>query len=126
MPEYQVEVTREGRWWMINVPAVDGVTQARRVSEVERMARELVAVSTYDRLDDITVDLVFADIEGVQVEARLDTIHRDRQLAATVEESVAGRTKDLVKDLVARDAPLRDIGELLGLSFQRVHQLANT
>jgi hypothetical protein len=29
-----------------------------------------------------------------------------------------------VKELVAHKVPLRDIGEMLGLSFQRVHQPA--
>ena len=30
---YDVVVTREDRWWMIAVPAIDGLTQARRVTE---------------------------------------------------------------------------------------------
>ncbi|SPM40211.1 Mycobacterium numidiamassiliense ORFan [Mycobacterium numidiamassiliense] len=28
MPCYDIEVTREGRWWEIRIPALDGVTQA--------------------------------------------------------------------------------------------------
>jgi hypothetical protein len=32
-------------------------------------------------------------------------------------------TRTQVAELVADDAPLRDIGTMLGISFQRVHQL---
>ena len=41
-----------------------------------------------------------------------------------LEEDAAAKTKTLVKELVAHNVPLRDIGAMLGLSFQRVHQLA--
>jgi hypothetical protein len=39
MPEFfDIEVTRDGRWWMIYVPVIDGLTQARHPGEVELMA----------------------------------------------------------------------------------------
>ena len=44
MHEYKVEVTREGRWWMINVPEIDQLTQARRITEIVPMAESLIAV----------------------------------------------------------------------------------
>lgn len=52
---YAVNVTRDGEWWMMAVPAIDGLTQARRLSDVERMARELVAVETGADLADVAV-----------------------------------------------------------------------
>lgn len=54
MPTYDIEVTRDGRWWMIRVPGLDGyvtasgainastVTQARYEGEVEEMARDFI------------------------------------------------------------------------------------
>ncbi len=41
----EATVTHEGRWWVIEVPEIDGLTQARRLAEVELMARELIAVT---------------------------------------------------------------------------------
>jgi hypothetical protein len=29
MPSYDIEVTRDGRWWAIHIPAINGLTQAR-------------------------------------------------------------------------------------------------
>ena len=45
MTTYTVSVTREGRWWIVRVPEVDQVTQARRLSEVTTAARELIAMT---------------------------------------------------------------------------------
>jgi len=38
MKTYNVTVTREGKWWMIDVPAIDGLTQARRLSKIKQRA----------------------------------------------------------------------------------------
>lgn len=43
MHTYLVQVQREGRFWVITVPEIDHVTQARFPSEVEYMARHLIA-----------------------------------------------------------------------------------
>ena len=59
VPEcFDIEVTRDGRWWMVYVPAIDQLTQARRRGEVELMARELIAVSTDRRIDEVAVRVV--------------------------------------------------------------------
>jgi len=36
---YTATATREGRWWLVRVPEIDGVTQARSLAEAEVMAR---------------------------------------------------------------------------------------
>ncbi|BBU23272.1 hypothetical protein [Mycobacterium xenopi] len=55
MTEYEIEVERDGRWWMIRVPEIDQLTQARRIDEIEDMARSLIAISTDQPINDITV-----------------------------------------------------------------------
>jgi hypothetical protein len=37
MHEYDVRVTRDGRWW--KVPEIDQITRARRISEIEESAQ---------------------------------------------------------------------------------------
>ena len=124
MAVYRAEVTRDGRWGMISIPEVDGLTQARRLSDAEQMARELVAVTLDVRLSDVAVKVVFGDIGGVPVGKCIETISQEKAEAARLEKDAAEQTQALVRSLVAREVPLRDIGSLLGLSFQRVHQLA--
>jgi hypothetical protein len=67
---------------------------------------------------------LFGDIDGIPVGSCIETISSEKAEAARLEEDAAARTKTLVKQLVAHNVPLRDIGAMLGLSFQRVHQLA--
>jgi hypothetical protein len=49
---YEAHVTRDGNWWTISVPAVDGSTQAPTISDVTSKAKEHVAV-TLDALSDV-------------------------------------------------------------------------
>jgi hypothetical protein len=121
---YQVVVSRDGRWWMISVPEIDGLTQARRLADVEQMARELIAVTLDVRLSEVAVEVTFGDIDGIPVGSCIEAISNEKAEAARLEEDAAAKTKTLVKELVAHNVPLRDIGEMLGLSFQRIHQLA--
>lgn len=109
---------------MITVPEIDGLTQARRLSEVEHMATELIAVGLDVRLSEVEVDVTFGEIAGIAVGPCLETIKAAKAEAARLEADAAHKSKALVRDLVSREVPLRDIGELLGISFQRVHQLA--
>ena len=55
MPTYDIEVTRDSRWWMIHIPVLDGLTQARFPGEIEDMARDYIAVTTYSHIEDIEV-----------------------------------------------------------------------
>jgi len=43
---YDVEVYRDGPWYMIRIPDLDGLTHARHPGEIEDMARSYIAVST--------------------------------------------------------------------------------
>ena len=40
---YRVTVEREPGWWIISVPELDLVTQARRIRDIQHMATDLVA-----------------------------------------------------------------------------------
>ena len=41
---YQVNYRKALKWWVIEIPAIGGHTQARRRNEVEYMARDYVAL----------------------------------------------------------------------------------
>ena len=122
---HQARVYRDGRWWMIEVPGV-GVTHARRVSEIEKMTRELVAVWFDVSVDDVSVELRYDKIGSAgDISAVLAQVADDRRQAALLEKRATTQLAETAKALAASDVPLRDIGALLGVSFQRAHQLVN-
>lgn len=55
---YRANVRLDGDWWMVEVPEVDGLTQAVRFEDVEFAARELVSVITRVPLAQVRVDVV--------------------------------------------------------------------
>ena len=122
---HAVQVSRDGKWWMIHIPEIDGLTQARRIADVEQAARELVAVTLDVKLSEVAVDIRYQDVAGVPVEDQLHAIEEEKAEAARLEEDVAAKTSQLVRALVDQKVPVRDIGALLGISFQRVHQIAS-
>jgi len=125
MREYKVEVTREGRWWMINVPEIDQLTQARRISEIVPMAESLITVSTDQPLTDITVRIVSIDVPGLgDVAARAATIEDARNAAAHAAEVAQHNAAEYARALAKAGVPVRDTADLLHVSPQRVSQLA--
>lgn len=137
MHTYKVIITRDDRWWMITVPELDGyvsaagvvnlsaTTQARRLSEVPGMAVDFICTVTDQppskvgieaviTVDDIDVSIRAAKVAAAKVEV-------ERQSAALASESRA-----LARDLVAKGVAVRDVGEVLGVSFQRAQQLVSS
>ena len=55
MSRFDIHVTRDGGWWMVHIPALDGLTQARFPGEIEDMARDYIAVSTDIPIEQVTV-----------------------------------------------------------------------
>lgn len=121
MSVYEVQVVRDGRWWLVTVPAIGGVTQARRFTDVEAMARELVAVTTGDA--DAEVRLGEVKTGDVAVSDRINRIRSDRAEAARLERQASEEVRALAREIAAQGVSLRDVGAVLGVSHQRAHQL---
>lgn len=126
MSTYTAMITREGKWWMVAIPAIDGLTQARRLSEAQLMAREYIAVTLDVPLADVSVVLEVESIGQVAgIRGRLAAIEQERTQAIELEKKATAEASALARELVAADVPLRDVGAVLGVSFQRAHQLAH-
>lgn len=126
---YEVTITRDGKWWMIEIPALrdDGLTQARRLGEAELMARELIAVSTGKPLADIAVTAhIKLNPEGSDLAERAHQIRQERERAAQAEAAAVESARELAHEMAAASVPVRDIGQLLNVSFQRASQLVNS
>jgi predicted RNase H-like HicB family nuclease len=121
---YTVEVEREPGWWIIRVPELDDLTtQARRLAAVERNAREAIAVWLDLDLDTVEVTPVIHPPPDVVADLDRSKVILDeaagKQKEAAALAGVAIRR--LIDDL---GLTLREAGSVVGLSHQRIAQLA--
>jgi len=126
MRHYKVEITRDGRWWMVHIPEIDGLTQARRIGEAEQMAREFIALETSTPINEVLITIASITVPGLgDVQEPAADIRDLRDAAREAEAAFADATKRYAKRATRAGIPVRDIAELLDLSPQRVSQLAN-
>jgi predicted RNase H-like HicB family nuclease len=127
MSIYKVTFERdETGWWQARIPDVSGChTQGRTVDEARRRIREALALFVEHARDAELVDDVRLPVEATKA---IRVYKRFRKQAVDLEAQAAAAAREAVK--VLQDAPLnmsaRDTGAVLGLSHQRVHQLATS
>ncbi|MBM9469504.1 hypothetical protein [Nakamurella leprariae] len=120
MSVYHAQVQRDGKYWSVWVPEVERVTQARSLREVEPMVRDLVVVMDPDAvIDDVRVEIQMPAAAADHFEAAQHLLELTQQAnaAAAAERAAAAQS------LKQAGLTVRDIGETLGVSFQRAHQL---
>ena len=120
---YTVRVSREGKWWMVHVPALDALTQARRLAEVEDMARSLIALTQDVPSESVRLRVEIDAIEDLRVTEQLAQLEADRADAESATARFRQRQLSLVRSLRGKGLTVRDIGSMLGVSFQRVQQM---
>jgi hypothetical protein len=118
---YTATCEREGKWWVITVPELPsgGVTQVKRLDQAVDTVRSLVHLMTGEWPGDVTLDVRVPGDLGEEV-ARSREL-RERAEAEARESAAIARKA--ARSLAADGLPMRDIGEILGISYQRAHQL---
>lgn len=122
MTTYTVTAQRSDGWWAFSIPAIPGAHgQSRRLDRVHAEARDVISLmlGVDDDTFEVTVDVhLEAPLERLVAEAgaarrRLDESRREAQ----------ERLHLAAAELHDRGLSVRDIGSVLNLSFQRVHQI---
>lgn len=121
---YTAEVERDGRFWLVWVPEIERVTQARNLREVEPMARDLVAMMLEVAPDSFEL-AIRIKLPGDATE-HLQAAERLREESARANSAAAEEARAAAQALADAGLPLRDIGIALGVSHQRAHQLLGT
>lgn len=124
-PTYRVLTKRSGDWWAIQVPELDGVfSQARRLDQVEAMARDAIALMVEVPEDSFDLEMAVSAPESLS--DLLEAYRRERDVA----DKSSIRAAELAVEIVSRaddeHLTVRDLGELMRLSFQRVQQIRSS
>jgi predicted RNase H-like HicB family nuclease len=126
MDQFTVRYERDpSGWWIVTIPEIQGCrTQGRSIAEGRRRIREAMALFIDEAaaeqatlVDDVRLP------RDVMRQIRL--VATQRALAERVREDVKDVTRAAVKQLTRRAGlSVRDAAEMLGISYQRVQQLA--
>lgn len=118
---YTATSWRDGSSWVVELPELDRSARAARLSQVEAVARELVASATRDdpRAARVVVDLRVP----TSVRELLQAAAAAREDADHVSVEAVTLRRDLARRLAAEGFAVRDIAALLGVSYRRAHQL---
>jgi hypothetical protein len=112
------------RWWAIEIPEVPqgAYTQARRLGDVEHMARDLLSLIFEVPEDSFRV--VVKPQLGPELDAAVARARKARVRAERAQHEAAEASTVAVTNLLALGLSMREAGQILGLSHQRVAQIA--
>jgi len=121
--QYDVTVRRDGRFWYIDIPALDGATQARTLTEVDEMTKDSITLSTgtpADRIEiAVTIEL------SADVRAHLAAASAVREEKAHARSRAAEESRAAARALKSHGLTVREVGAALGISHQRAQQLVS-
>lgn len=121
---FEATATKEGKWWNVAIAELDQVTATKRLGEVQEYADSLAAAVLDVPESDVHVQVVYTLPEAVETEwaAAREETRKAKELTI----AAAARTKTVVGQLYAAGYTIRDIAQVLGISFQRVSQIINS
>lgn len=118
---YTATATKTGKYWHIEVPKVESVTQARSLDEADEMARDLISILTEEAPDSFEIELqVNLPQEAADARQKAEEL---RQKAVRDNADAAVYSRRSVAVLRTEGYSQKDIAATLGISRQRAAQL---
>ncbi|RIJ76635.1 hypothetical protein D1871_11220 [Nakamurella silvestris] len=116
--------TRSGGWWAVSVPEVEGLfTQAKRLDQIPAMVADAVELLT--NVPAASVEVTVRPEVPESVRAHLAEAEVQREASAAANSRAAAETREAARELKEQGMPLRDVGAVLGVSYQRAFQLVS-
>lgn len=120
---YEVTVRRDGRFWYVDIPALDGATQARRLSEIDEMAKDYIAEVTGASAERVEIAVTIELPADVQAHLAAASALRDEE--AHARSRAAEESRAAARALKSQGLTVREVGAALGISHQRAQQLVS-
>lgn len=112
---------KEGKWWMVSIPEIDGLTQCKTIEKIPEQAADLAAVILDVPADQVAVNVAYTLPEDAK--AANESWHQAQGQLAAAKANVDARLADLARTLKGQGYTLKDIGALTGYTFQRIAQI---
>lgn len=123
MTTYIVDAEHTGEWWVLQCREHPGaITQVRRLDQASQIVEAIAFVAGTDPESiAIRVEPRLPDEVAQLVASTLSLRRRAREL----EVSVSHDMRRSARELIAHGLSQRDAAVILGVSYQRVHQLVS-
>jgi DNA-directed RNA polymerase specialized sigma24 family protein len=122
--QYQARARKDGRFWLVEIPALDITGQARSLGEVDEVAREVAALVLDVDPDGIGVDVEVELPENLK--AAWAQARRDLGAARQAQADAARESREVVAALRSAGYTYAEAAQALGLSPQRVQKIATS
>lgn len=122
MTIYPIDVYLEDNIWVINIPTLDGVTQAYKWNEIPLMAKEFISLTTDIPENEIELEVKNISIDNTNI---ISEALQARKVAQEASIKAGDLTVNAVRALRKKGLSLSETGAVLGVSHQRVSQLLN-
>ncbi len=119
---YTATARRDGQWWMVQcdqLPAA--ISQVRRLGQAAETHREAIAFVAEIAEADVDVTAVMDE----PVASQLQHVAQLRAAARDAEQEARALWSASAHELHESGMTVRDIGAVLGVSYQRAHQLVS-
>jgi hypothetical protein len=117
---YTVTVRRSGDWWALLVPEAGLFSQVKSLDGTEAMVRDGLGALGLDVDAELTITYDLPD----DLQAAVDTYHRAAREAAAAQERSRQALREAAATLTDAHVTKKDTGRLLGVTGQRIGQLA--
>lgn len=122
--EYSVEARRSGGWWALSVPDLPGVhSQVRRLEQADGMVRDAISLAFGVRPEEVKTCAPIP-IVNPKVDDLLRTTRADREQLVELRRTVDTLSRKLAHDMADEGISVRDIANVLQVSFQHAAKLA--
>lgn len=121
---YTATARRDGVWWVVQcdqLPAA--ISQVRRLDQAAEVHREAIAFVAGVPVAEVAV-VVTADVPTA-ISDNLRRVAALRAAAASAELEARELWSTAARELQANGLTVRDVGTVLGVSYQRAHQLVS-
>jgi DNA-directed RNA polymerase specialized sigma subunit len=111
---------RSGNWWAVDVPEIRGLrTQAKRLDQIPEMVADAAKLFGHKNVT-VVIDANLAPAEQAEIRQAREL----REIARQSEAEAAAATRAAVNLLRNEGLTVRDVATRIGVTPQRVSQLA--